>query len=67
VIAGQNVTLDTRNTFIYSPNKLVAAIGIEDLIIIETDDALLICPQGRCQDVRQVVDALRAQGRHDLL
>jgi mannose-1-phosphate guanylyltransferase len=45
----------------------VATIGLEDLVIVETDDALLICPQEMSQDVRKVVALLRAQGREDLL
>ena len=67
VLTGKHLTLDTRNTLIYSPDKLVATIGLEGLIIVETRDALLICPRDRAQDVRSVVDALRQAGRTDLL
>jgi mannose-1-phosphate guanylyltransferase len=52
---------------IHSPKKLVAVIGLQGLVVIETDDVLLICPRNRSQDVRQVVDLLRARGRDDLL
>jgi mannose-1-phosphate guanylyltransferase len=64
---GEHIMLDTRNTLVYSPRKLVATIGVESLVIVETEDALLICPQDMCQDVRKVVALLRAQGREDLL
>jgi mannose-1-phosphate guanylyltransferase len=64
---GEHILLDTRNTLVYSPKKLVATIGLQDLVIIETEDALLICPQDMCQDVRKVVALLREQGRNDLL
>jgi hypothetical protein len=37
----------------------VAAIGLEDMIIVDTEDALLVCPRSRAQDVKKVVDALR--------
>jgi mannose-1-phosphate guanylyltransferase len=67
VVEGTHITLDTRDTLIYSPKKLVAAIGLRDLIVVETDDALLICTQDQCQQVRQVVDMLRTQSRDDLL
>jgi mannose-1-phosphate guanylyltransferase len=67
VTMGEHVTLDTRNTLIYSPKKLVATVGLENLIVVETPDALLICSQDRCQDVRRVVEILRARERHDLL
>jgi mannose-1-phosphate guanylyltransferase len=66
-LIGGHVAVGTRNTLIYSPRKLVAAIGLEDLIVVETEDALLICPRARSEDVRCIVDALRAAGREDLL
>jgi mannose-1-phosphate guanylyltransferase len=64
---GDHILLDTRNTLVYSPKKLVATIGLQDLVIVETDDALLICPQDMCQDVRKIVSLLRAQDRTELL
>jgi mannose-1-phosphate guanylyltransferase len=67
VLLGDHLAVDTHNTLIYSPRKMVAAIGLEDLIVVETDDALLICPRIRSQDVRTIVDALRNAGREDLL
>jgi mannose-1-phosphate guanylyltransferase len=67
VITGEHVILDTHNTLVHSPQKLVATIGLRDLIIVETEDALLVCPQDRSQDVRKIVELLRARGREDLL
>jgi mannose-1-phosphate guanylyltransferase len=66
-VVGEHILLDTHNTLVYSPKKLVATIGLQDLVIVETDDALLVCPQDMCQDVRKIVALLRAQGREDLL
>jgi mannose-1-phosphate guanylyltransferase len=51
------VVLDTENTLVYS-DKLTVTIGIEDLIVVETDDALLICHKDRTQDVKEVVNRL---------
>jgi mannose-1-phosphate guanylyltransferase len=67
VLTGEHIALDTHNTLIYSPKKLVATIGLEDMIVVETPDALLICPRERCQQVRQIVDALRESGQGNLL
>jgi mannose-1-phosphate guanylyltransferase len=67
VLTGDHIALDTRNTLIYSPKKLVAAIGLQDLVIVETEDALLICPRDRSQDVRRIVAALRERSQQDLL
>jgi mannose-1-phosphate guanylyltransferase len=47
--------------------KLIALVGVENLCVIETDDALLVIPRERSQEVRHVVDALKARGRNDLL
>jgi mannose-1-phosphate guanylyltransferase len=48
-------------------DKVVALIGVRDLVVVQTDDALLVMPRDRCQDVRRVVDALRERGRTDKL
>jgi mannose-1-phosphate guanylyltransferase len=47
--------------------RLVVTIGLEDMIIVDTDDALLICPKDRAQNVKAVVDWLKREGRSDLL
>ncbi len=59
VLSGNNLVLDSKGSLIYNfSNKLVAAIGIENLIIIETGDALLVCPKNRAQDVKKIVEEL---------
>ena len=67
VLVGDHVALETRNSLIYSPKKVVATIGLEDMIVVETENALLVCPRDRAQQVREIVDALRAKDRQDLL
>ena len=49
------------------PRKLVALIGVEDLVVVDTADALLVCPRDRAQDVKKIVDEIKARGRRDLL
>ncbi len=56
---GRKLTVDTKDCLIYSPKKLVATIGLEDVIIVETDDALLVCRKDRAQDVSMIIDILR--------
>lgn len=53
----ERVILDTRNTLVYS-DKLTVTIGVEDIIVVETPDALLICHKDRTQDVKEVVNHL---------
>jgi mannose-1-phosphate guanylyltransferase len=67
VVVGEQRGIDTAGCLIYSPDKLVATIGLSDLVVIETDDVLLICPKERDQDVRKLVELLEREGRHDFL
>jgi mannose-1-phosphate guanylyltransferase len=64
---GTHVALDTRNSLVYSGKRLVATIGLEEMIVIETDDALLVLPRSRAQDVSALVQELRARGLDELL
>jgi len=58
---------DASGNFIDAGNKLVAAIGVQDLIVISTDDAVLICKKGESQDVKEVVDFIRRKQMNDYL
>jgi mannose-1-phosphate guanylyltransferase/mannose-6-phosphate isomerase len=58
-VEGESVLVDTRGSLILGDRRLIAAIGLEDMIIIDSEDALLVCPRSRAQDVRKVVEALR--------
>ncbi len=60
-------TQDTRNTLIYTAGRLVAAIGLENLVIVDSGDALLICPKERAEDVRLAVEWLKQTGREGYL
>ncbi|HIC90078.1 MAG TPA: mannose-1-phosphate guanylyltransferase, partial [Anaerolineae bacterium] len=62
VVQGQHLALDTQGTFVYSPHRLVATIGLKDMIIVDTEDALLICPRSRAQDVKGLVELLEKKG-----
>ncbi len=67
VVIGEHVGVETRNSLIYSPRRLIATVGIEDLVIVDTDDALLVCPRDRAQEVKALVDQLRRSNRHKYL
>jgi len=54
--------VDTTKTLVYGNHRLVVTIGLSDLVVVDTDDALLICPRDRAQDVKKIVDQLRASG-----
>jgi mannose-1-phosphate guanylyltransferase len=67
VLAGPGLALDATGNFLYSPAKFVAAIGIRDLIVVETPDALLIVPRDRAQDVAKIVKSLEERKLNKLL
>lgn len=55
---GEHVAVDTRGCIVYSPGKVVATVGVEDLVIVETEDALLVCRKDQVQELRRVIEAL---------
>jgi mannose-1-phosphate guanylyltransferase/mannose-6-phosphate isomerase len=61
VISGRVVDVDSRRSIVYAQDRLIATIGLNDLVVVDTPDATLVCAKDRAQDVRKVVDALEAQ------
>ncbi len=59
---GQALLLDCRDTIVYGATRLVAVVGVSDLVVVDSPDAVLVCARSRAQDVRRVVHAL-ARGR----
>jgi mannose-1-phosphate guanylyltransferase len=66
-VEGDSVLIDSKNCMIHSPKKLVAAVGLEDMVVIETEDAILICPKARSQDVKLIVERLKQMGKKEYL
>jgi mannose-1-phosphate guanylyltransferase len=66
-VVGQGLPIDTHGSFIYSPHRLIATVGVEDLVVVDAGDVLLICPRARAQDVRRVVASLQERGETSLL
>lgn len=63
VFVGHVLDNGSKNSFVYSSSKLVATIGLEDTVIVETEDAILACKKDKTQEVKQVYETLKAQ--HD--
>jgi mannose-1-phosphate guanylyltransferase/mannose-6-phosphate isomerase len=59
-VQGMAVTIDTQNCFIQGGKRLIAAVGVKDLVIVDTADAVLVADRERAQQVKQVVEQLRA-------
>lgn len=66
VVSGRHVAEDTRATLVFGNNRLVATLGVDNLVIVDTDDVLLICSRSRAQDVRKIVQRLKNGGDHPL-
>jgi mannose-1-phosphate guanylyltransferase len=64
---GKVVTIDSKNCLIINDQKITAAVGVEDLLIVDTDNGLLVCKKGDSQKVKDVVDYLRRKGMTEYL
>jgi mannose-1-phosphate guanylyltransferase len=64
----EHVGLDTQDTLVYSAeHKVIATVGLDNFLVVDTGDALLVAPRDRAQDVKKIVDELRRRGRTDVL
>lgn len=67
IIVGNQINIDTKNTISYSKKRLITTVGVENLIIVETEDAIMVCDKSRAQDVKLIVDELKASGQKEYL
>jgi mannose-1-phosphate guanylyltransferase len=70
VLQGAATTIDTNNSVIvnaHGPNHVVTSVGLDDMVVVVTADATMVCPKERAQDVKLIVKTLREQGRSDVL
>jgi len=66
VAVGDVVTSDTHNSYLRAEHGLVAALGVEDLVVVATSDAVLVVPRSRASDLKQLVARLERDGRSEL-
>jgi mannose-1-phosphate guanylyltransferase/mannose-6-phosphate isomerase len=62
VIGGRVVDIDSQRSVVYGDRRVVATIGLTDMVVVDTPDATLVCPKSRAQDVKKIVDILKQQG-----
>ncbi|MCR4649507.1 MAG: NTP transferase domain-containing protein [Lachnospiraceae bacterium] len=68
ITEGDVVAVDTKDSIILSKGgKTITAVDVEGLVIVETDDAIMVCPKDKAQSVKKIVEALQAKGRNELL
>ena len=67
VVVGEHIGVDTTSTLVYSPNRLVATVGLQDMIVVDAGDAILVCPKSRAQEVKHLVEALKKNHKQKYL
>lgn len=67
VITGNAVTIDTKNSIIQGGKKLIATVGLQDVIIVDTEDALLVCDKDSAGDIKKVLENLKICNRTEYL
>lgn len=67
IVKAKHLGINTRNSIIYSSDRLVATIGVDNLIIADTADALLICPKDKAQEVKNMVELLKEKGMKEYI
>ena len=68
VLIGEDIiTVDSSNCIVKTAGKLIALVGVEDIIAVDTDDTVLICRKDKAQEVKKVVEILKKQGKTDYL
>ncbi len=61
VLAGRVIDLESTHSIVYADRRVVATIGLQDMVVVDTPDATLVCPKSRAQDVKKIVDVLKQQ------
>ena len=65
VTAGDVITEGTTGSYLHATSRMIAAVGLKDHVVVETKDAVLVAPRDRVQDVKALVNQLKAQGRYE--
>jgi mannose-1-phosphate guanylyltransferase len=63
---GEHVLIDSRDNTVFSPDRLIGMVGVENLVVVDGGDSILICRRDRVQDVRKVVEQLKRQKMESL-
>lgn len=67
ILLGDVVAVDVKDAVIYSSTRTVTAVDVENIVIVETPDAIMVCRKDKAQEVKKIVDALNEAGRKELL
>lgn len=62
-VIGDHVSLDTHNCLVYSKDRLIATVGLDNMVVVDTGDVVLILPSGRSQDIKSLLEELKKEGK----
>jgi mannose-1-phosphate guanylyltransferase len=64
---GEMMALDSRHNVVFSQQKLCILLGVDNLIVVDTEDALLVCPVHKAQDIGKILEVIRERGMEQYL
>lgn len=67
IFLGEQVSIDTKDTVIYSQNKMITTLGVSNLVIVETKDAIMVCDKSRAQEVKKLVEHFEQNNMEEFL
>lgn len=67
VIRGHHIGIDTKNTIVHGNGKIITTVGLDDIVIVDTEDAILICDKKRAQEVKEIRNLLKSKGLEECL
>lgn len=67
VVVGNCVNIDTKNSVVYSSGRLVTTLGLDNVVVVETEDGIMVCNKERVQDVKLIVEKLKEEGKKEYL
>lgn len=66
-VTGESILLDTKNSYVYAPNSLVAVVGLDDVIVVQEGDTILVCKRDRAEDIKAVVGEITKRNLNQYL
>lgn len=67
ILLADHICFDTKNTTVYSEKRLITTVGVDNLVIVDTSDAIMVCTKDSVQNVKKIVEKLKADGRVEYL
>jgi mannose-1-phosphate guanylyltransferase len=67
IVGGEHVAINTHGSLLYGTKRLIATIDLTDMIVVDTDDVVLVCPKSRAQDVKHIIEELKKRQKEEYL